>query len=601
MNSRRKRDSRSRAEHKAASGRPIKSAGEARDAEKVASPLRLAGRSPLWTSLLVIGLFVGGTLLAFTPRYETNDDVGMNASVAGRLMFSRPDEHLLYSNFLIGLVLTKCYAVSAAVPWYGGYLLLTAALSLAAMCYVCLSQGVSAWNWVLIASFLLVGGIPLVVLLQFTRVASAAAMAGIFLLAGSVRGERIGWQTGLAVPFLVVAGLIRYESFLLICLVLSPVIAWMFWQIRRWFAAWVPCAVLLGCVVLVFASHRLDAWYYDRDPDWKEFHRFNALRAEFTDFGHVEHTPETAPVIESVGWLPIDCLMLQYWACLDRERFNVQTMQAVVDGVASRSRKPTKPLLELFRQLAQNDELLGLLALGILLLMTLSNGKGGRFVALACYGVTAAVCVLLYEYLRLPARVSCPAFAACSLTLFLFSSGPRSFGRLGPWTDSALGRRVVLLLVAALFVWRGSAVWQAEVGFREDHRQAALLMKELGPRPNQLYVVWAAAFPYEDLVLPLDSNFLPRDFKVLGLDARAQTPPIQQRMNEFGVTDLESIAKRAGETYVICERFNAEMLRVYLQAHYGTTVVCDLRYVNPLLGAAAVWRLKIIDPPPHSS
>jgi len=77
--------------------------------------------------------------------------------------------------------------------------------------------------------------------------------------------------------------------------------------------------------------------------------------------------------------------------------------------------------------------------------------------------------------------------------------------------------------------------------------------------------------------------------------------PIQQRMNEFGVTDLESIAKRAGETYVICERFNAEMLRVYLQAHYGTTVVCDLRYVNPLLGAAAVWQLKIIDPPPHSS
>ena len=61
------------------------------------------------------------------------------------------------------------------------------------------------------------------------------------------------------------------------------------------------------------------------------------LLVEFVDNGRVDYTPETAPVNEAAGWLPIDYLMLQDWACLDHDRFNVQTLQTVVDGIPSRS------------------------------------------------------------------------------------------------------------------------------------------------------------------------------------------------------------------------------------------------------------------------
>jgi hypothetical protein len=594
MTSPRKRDSKSARE------RPVKPVGESRDPEKAPPELQPVTRRPLWVSLLLIGLVAGGTFFALTPRYETNDDVGMNASVAGRLGFSRPDEHLLFSNVLVGLALKKCYAAFPGVPWYGGYLYLTAALSLAAICYVLLSQRGSEWNWLLIATFLVVAGIPFLVELQFTRVASVAALAGLLLLAGSIRAERIGWQTGLAIPFLVGAGLIRFEAPLLVCLALSPVIVWMLWRTRHWFAAWIPCAVLFGCVALVFAAHQFDAWYYDRDPAWKDFYRFNSLRVEFTDFGHVEYTPETAPVFESVGWLPIDYLMLQNWACLDRDRFSVEKLQAVLDGLASKSGKSTRPLRQLFRQLIGDGELLGLLALGAAALATLSFAKDARFVPLACYGTTAVVCVLLYEYLRLPARVYCPVFAACSITPIVFSAGPRSVGEHGLWRESKLGRLAILLLIVGLLVWRGLSIWQAGVEFRADHRQAALMMKELAPRPNQLFVVWAASFPYEDLVVPLDSDSLPRDFKVLGLDGRAQTPPTLERMNEFGVTDLKSIARRGDGTYLICEELPANMLRVYLEAHYGMKVVYYFHYSNVMLRAGAVWQIKVVDRAPHS-
>ena len=69
-------------------------------------------------------------------------------------------------------------------------------------------------------------------------------------------------------------------------------------------------------------------------------------------------------------------------------------------------------------------------------------------------------------------------------------------------------------------------------------------------------------------------------------------------MDEFGVTDLMSIARRGGGTFLICERLPARMLRLYLEAHYGVKVEYYLRYANPMLGAAAVWQIKIEGPAP---
>lgn len=575
-------------------------AGDARELSTDALLRRTVARRPLLVSLLVLGAFAAGTLILFTPRYETNDDVGMNAAVAGRLAYSRPDEHVLFSNVLIGRVLKGCYGIFPNVPWYGGYLVLTAALSLAAICFVGFSQQGSEWNWILIGTFLLLAGIPLLVDVQFTRVAIGAALAGLLLLVGSIRLERIGWQKWLAVPFLVVAGLIRFEALLLACLVLSPMIAWMFWRTNYQVHAWAPCLLLVACLAVGFAAHRYNVWYYERDPGWQEFHRFNALRTEFTDMDHVEYTPETAPVFASVGWLPIDLQMLQNWVFLDRDRYNVETLQTVLDRLAPFGRKHTKPLNALFSGLIEDGELLGLWAFGAACLAILASDKSARFVPLACYCVTAVVCILLYRYLRLPARVYCPAFAACSIVPIVFSAGPRASGRRRLWTESSFGRRAALLLVGAVIVWRGSAMWQSNVDFVSDHRQAATMLKQLSPQANQLFVVWAASFPYEYLALPLDGNSMPRAFKVLGLDAGSQTPPARSRMDEFGVTDMLSIARRGNGTYLICERWPANILRVYLNEHYGVKAVFYLAFANPALGASAVWQIRISEHEPPS-
>ena len=205
-------------------------------------------RRPFMVSLCMVGSLALGVLVALTPRYETNDDAGMSMIAAGRGYVDRPDEHLLFSNVLVGLGLKSLYETVPQVAWYGGFLFLTGCLSLLAICYVGVCRDPSEWRLGLMAVFLWLAGIPALTQIQFTRIAFLAALAGLLLLAETSRGSGAARLKWFAIPFLLVAGLIRYDALRLVCVVLLPVIAWIVWQARLQKSARVALVVLAACV-----------------------------------------------------------------------------------------------------------------------------------------------------------------------------------------------------------------------------------------------------------------------------------------------------------------------------------------------------------------
>src|SRR5436309_2613757 len=74
---------------------------------------------PAAVALVAAGLLALVCPGLLTPRYETNDDVMMTLIASGRTFVDRPDEHLLLSNVLLGLPLSRLYAAAPGVPWYG--------------------------------------------------------------------------------------------------------------------------------------------------------------------------------------------------------------------------------------------------------------------------------------------------------------------------------------------------------------------------------------------------------------------------------------------------------------------------------------------------
>jgi len=544
-------------------------------------------RRPLILSALFVGALVLGVLAALTPRYETNDDAGMNAIAAGRYFVDRPDEHLVFSNVLIGFGLKSLYEAAPNVPWYGASLFLTATLSLAAICFACLRQGLSEWRVGLTAAFLWFAGIPALTQLQFTRVAFLAALAGLLLFAGTVRRPGPLWQQSCAIPFLLVGSLIRFDALRLVCVVLSPVIAWMLWRARAQQAARVSLLLLVGCAAAGFAADRFNGWYYQRDPAWRDYYAFSAARVEFIDYGHIQYNPQTDPVFAAVGWLPIDLRMLKDRAFLDRERFNTATLQAVLDGLPAAERRAPKPWRGLFERLLTDGELWGLWACGAACLLILATDKSARFVPLACYGVACAICVLLYQRLHLPPRVYCPVFSAGAAAAIIFSSVPRSFANRRAWADSTVGRGAVLIVLGAVMAWRGVETFRSNAHFLSYHKSASQMLKSLAPRPNQLFVVWASDLPYEKTTLPFDSRSMPREIKVLNLDWT--TGFAQTRMKECGVSDLLSLVRRGDGTYLVCRQAETELLSTYLLAHYGVALNYRVVFAHPALNDSAVY------------
>lgn len=82
-------------------------------------------QSPARCAAGVVILLFGLTLLLMTPTYDTNDDPVMALVASGYGTVKGPDEHLLYSNVLLGGTLKQLYSVASYVPWYGSYLLLS--------------------------------------------------------------------------------------------------------------------------------------------------------------------------------------------------------------------------------------------------------------------------------------------------------------------------------------------------------------------------------------------------------------------------------------------------------------------------------------------
>jgi hypothetical protein len=84
---------------------------------------RWATRAPLAFSLIAVLLLLAVTWALFHPSYDTNDDVFISMIAAGQGFCPAPDEHLVFTNVLIGHALKRLYAACPQLPWYGMYLL----------------------------------------------------------------------------------------------------------------------------------------------------------------------------------------------------------------------------------------------------------------------------------------------------------------------------------------------------------------------------------------------------------------------------------------------------------------------------------------------
>jgi hypothetical protein len=125
---------------------------------------------------------------------------------------------------------------------------------------------------------------------------------------------------------------------------------------------------------------------------------------------------------------------------------------------------------------------------------------------------------------------------------------------------------------------------------RETSAKMWTQVRALGPRPDHLYVIWGGAFPFES-VLPFDSTRRLRPLKMFGLGCCTNTPPMEQRLREFGISDLVTALYSRKDLFLMCFEAHLPWLRTYIAEHRGVRVeACPI--FEPPGGLFKVYQIR---------
>ena len=526
-------------------------------------------------------LLFAGACFCFSVRYQSNDDVAMNLYAAGKGLGQPPSEFLLFQHFLIGLALKFLYACLPVFPWYGTLTYLYLLVSSLTVGYAIsrLNPRLSAVGLWLVSFVLFY--LNVIVSPQFTICAGYLAIAGtllLFVAAVKPYPTRKGnlYALTIASALLILAGLIRISSLVLVLVLMSPLYGYAL--VSHFAATFRRLAPTLCCVLLISA---LLQWrqqvYYEHSSGWEQFYRYNNVRADFIDRRKIGWNKSTEPFFQQIGWSWNDLAMLKSWFYLDPRVYSLQNLLFISQHTSLSPRPEVawpKLLFDLRRSFLSYPGIAILVLFVLLLIKSIGITRWFSLLALPW-------CLSLFFGIELIERhlphhvwiVMLFGLYAIQLALWCQTSEKRLRHRS---MNGRLTSRILFALVAIPYaiccggqikaVSELSATHQYfQKRFRDD-------MARLQPRVNQLFVIWGAAFPYEEYQLPTQAAPVTSNMQILGLGVGSHEPFVQNRLKSFGIDNLYQAFYTRDDVFIICNGRAKRLLIQYIWEHYHTSV-----------------------------
>jgi hypothetical protein len=135
---------------------------------------------PMITAIVLCLFFFIAAMVFCDPKYESNDDFWTDTVLSG-VWTGEYDQHLLFSNILIGYVLKGIYTLIPYISFYFVFLEILGLLSSIVIVWLILNHCRPSIGLLASVIFLTCFSDDLFILVQFTKIAAAAIAAGGFL------------------------------------------------------------------------------------------------------------------------------------------------------------------------------------------------------------------------------------------------------------------------------------------------------------------------------------------------------------------------------------------------------------------------------------
>lgn len=529
-----------------------------------------------------------------TSNYETNDDTVMQGIASG-FYSGHPDEHLVFTNVIIGRVLRFLYEAWPVHNWYRAYLIGAHFAALTAIAFVIFKRRRTLLFISLYAGFFFIVETRILLMLQFTTTAFIAGAAGLLLLVDALQpGRPISWpRVAAGLVFTTVMAMVREPVAPLLVLVSIP-----FLIERLGLSNWKRVAgVGIAAAVLCFAVTGFNRWYYQKDKAWLEFMEFNSVRGGFQGTPLAVSALRTAP---RAGWSLNDVVMFKGFYDADPEVFgSVTRVRAFVEKAkALYEPQPHKVALTDFvlPNMFGRDSaaLMELAFLNAVLCVWAAGVFRRRYVIalVASFAIFTALSYFLLSTARLPERVAYNMGLFANLICLYWASGFEigpmpdiSRSALSRWRDwvnanPTRGYRIILILIIVTcelgFISAKVAPQLAYLNsfnrrVKEISGQIFKPVQNLLPGGKPILV----AMPH-DSMLELCSIFYPEvrktPFFLVPQGWLMQSPIFFQMLEQHGLVPYSlSLLDRRDVFFLMEDRWLQPLKSFYLE-HYGLEI-----------------------------
>ena len=422
------------------------------------------------------------SIIFFDIKYEVSDDYITDAVLSGAFGTGY-DPQLLFGNVILGYILVFLYKLIPTISFYFLLLISLDFISATIVLYLLFKKKVNAITVCMASIFLIFYSDDLYILIQFTKAATAAGIAGgLLILYGLWETEKhkvlyvVSGSLLMIIGSMVRSSTIYIFSAFLVLVFLSHAIS-RFQKTKndkdssnvkkQSNQILTGIGIRFGvCVVIIgtlFGLNYLGGWISNHDETHKDFNSFHSIRCSITD--------KTRPPFELVedeyrelGLDAVDYIMINSWNFVDSEVYSDELLQkvaAIHQNVVSDSGTPFSYVVE---TLLQRRQLIypAALALYIFVGMYLALSKK-RIYSVAIVLSSIALIVGFIYYGRTMYRVEWSVFycaASCLLSGFSYNEN----SKLARLNKKILGKNIntiafyMAILAALLLVSRVSRI-----------------------------------------------------------------------------------------------------------------------------------------------
>ncbi len=306
---------------------------------------KLAAHPLLLAFLINLAAFLVRILL-FDIKYEVSDDY-INDAVLSGAFGNGYDPHLLFGNVIIGYVLVFLYKLIPVISFYLIMLLALGFCSVTAVLYLLFKKKVNTITVCIAIIFLALVTDDLYVLLQFTKVAAAAGVAGgLLILHGLWEAKKNKILIILLGAVLMITGsMVRsstiyiFAAFLGLQFICYTVVHFTRKENNKRVKAskkdiagallkFCLCVALIG---LMFAINSLGEYINTHNEKYREFNAYHDLRTAITDKTIPDFDDVETAYANEFGFDGVDYVMLGSWNFDDREVYPDETLKRVAE------------------------------------------------------------------------------------------------------------------------------------------------------------------------------------------------------------------------------------------------------------------------------